>query len=482
MSLARGSFHQKVLISREDFALSQVNRRTFLRHAATAGGAALAFESLVARAALVAGDPAVLAAKSFGYGALSPARTKNTGETLLALPPGFEYTVFGRTGSKMSDGRPTPRAHDGMAAFLVGGQLRLVRNHEVRTPTGVPRGALAENFSYDDLAGGGTTTLVINPKTRELIRDFVSLSGTLVNCAGGPTPWGSWISCEETVMGTKKFLDNQKREVGGFGQAHGYCFEVTASADGPVRPVPIKPMGRFVHEAVAVDPQTKIVYETEDRQTAGFYRYLPAKPGDLLAGGQLQMLAIKDRLNYDTRSGQRASEALPAAWVDIANPDPAEAESDAAAVYKQGVARGGATFARLEGCWHGGGRIFFTATNGGDKKLGQVWEYQPQSRDDGRLTLLFESPSVEVLQAPDNLCVSPHDGLMICEDGGGEQFVRGLTGRGRIFDFARNVVPGFEDREFAGATFSPDGETLFVNVQTPGLTFAIWGPWKNFSS
>ncbi|HVF28271.1 MAG TPA: alkaline phosphatase PhoX [Pyrinomonadaceae bacterium] len=459
--------------------MSRFNRRAFLRQAAIAGGGALAFEGLVALAAC---DSAVMDAKSAGYGSIFPARTKNTGETLLALPRGFEYTVIGRAGSMMSDGRPTPRAHDGMAAFLVDGHLRLVRNHEVRTPIGVPRGAMADSPSYDELAGGGTTTLVINPKTRELIKDFVSLSGTLVNCAGGPTPWGSWISCEETVMGTKKFLDDQKRETGGFGKAHGYCFEVAASANSPVAPVPIRPMGRFVHEAVAVDPRTQVVYETEDRQTAGFYRYVPVKPGDLLAGGRLQMLAVKDRPNYDTRSGQKAGATLPVSWVDIANPDPAEAETDALAVYRQGVARGAATFARLEGCWYGDGRIFFTATNGGDKKLGQVWEYQPQGKDDGRLTLLFESPSVEVLQAPDNLCVSPHDGLMICEDGGGEQYMRGLTRRGKIFDFARNVVPGFADKEFAGATFSPDGETLFVNVQTPGLTFAIWGPWKNLSS
>jgi len=234
-----------------------------------------------------------------------------------------------------------------------------------------------------------------------------------------------------------------------------------------------------VHEAIAVDPKTSIVYETEDRLTAGFYRYVPNKKARLAAGGRLQMLAVKDRAGYDARTGQKVGAVLSVVWVDIENPDPVEAETDAFAVYKQGIARGGATFTRLEGCWHGEGRIYFTSTNGGDRGLGQVWEYQPQGKAGGLLKLLYESPDAEALRAPDNLCVSPRGrGLLVCEDGEGTQRVRGLTREGRIFDFASNLVPGFENREFAGATFSPDGKTLFVNVQTPGLTFAIWGPWK----
>ncbi len=416
-----------------------------------------------------------------GYGPVRPIKARNTGEMFLALPEGFEYNVIGRTGAKMSDGRLTPGAHDGMAAFMVRGELRLVRNHEINNGMGAPGAALGEKH-YDETAGGGTTTLVINPLTREVVRDFISLSGTLVNCAGGPTPWGTWISCEETVMGTTRFRDQEGIERGGFARPHGYCFEVPASADGVVAPQPLKAMGRFVHEAIAVDPKTGDVYETEDRQTAGFYRFVPNKKDVLAAGGRLQMLAVKDRAGYDTRTGQKMGATLPVVWVEIERPDPPEAEQDDLAVYKQGVVRGGATFARLEGCWHGEGRIYFTSTNGGDKRLGQVWEYQPQGRAGGLLKLLFESPSAEVLRAPDNLCVSPRGrGLVVCEDGEGTQRMRGLTREGRIFDFASNLVPGFEHREFAGATFSPDGKTLFVNIQTPGLTFAIWGPWAKGS-
>ncbi|HYP53410.1 MAG TPA: alkaline phosphatase PhoX [Pyrinomonadaceae bacterium] len=461
--------------------MSKVNRRTFLRRGACAGGA-LALQGLAARGALEAlGGTA--AEEAGGYGPLVPSKSRNTGETLLALPEGFEYTVIGRTGSMMSDGRRTPRAHDGMAAFKVGRELRLVRNHEINTGVGTPGAALAEK-SYDALAGGGTTTLVIDPKTRELVRSFVSLSGTLINCAGGPTPWGSWISCEETVLGPRRFTNAEGRAFGGFERPHGYCFEVSAAADTAVAPEPLRAMGRFVHEAVAVDPKTKIVYETEDRGAGGFYRFLPDKPGRLAAGGRLQMLAVEGRPGYDTRKGQTAGVVLPVTWVDIERPDPPEAEQDAGAVYKQGVARGGATFARLEGCWYGAGRVYFTSTSGGDKQLGQVWEYETRGgRGGGLLRLLYESAATDTLRMPDNLCVSPRraDCLVVCEDGDGVNHVRCLTPRGHVFDLARNIVPGFEKREFAGATFSPDGQTLFVNIQVPGITFAVWGPWRSGS-
>ena len=147
-------------------------------------------------------------------------------------------------------------------------------------------------------------------------------------------------------MGATRFTDEEGNARGGFARPHGYCFEVAASANGVVAPEPLKAMGRFVHEAIAVDPKTGVVYETEDRQTAGFYRYVPNKKGRLAAGGRLQMLAVKDRDGYDARTRQKTGAGLPVVWVEIENPDPPEAETDALAVYKQGIARGGATFAR----------------------------------------------------------------------------------------------------------------------------------------
>jgi secreted PhoX family phosphatase len=179
------------------------------------------------------------------------------------LPSGFSYNVLGETGKRMSDGNITPADHDGMAAFADGAMVRLVRNHEAGAKPGKPLSSNATH-SYDVTAPGGTTTLLIDPRTRELARDWVSLSGTTRNCAGGPTPWNTWISCEETVAGKTVVSKGTKRE-GGLGEEHGYCFEVSASADAPVRAMPLKAMGRFVHEAVAVDARTGIVYQTEDK-------------------------------------------------------------------------------------------------------------------------------------------------------------------------------------------------------------------------
>lgn len=440
-----------------------MSRKDFLATGAGAGiGAALS--GLVARnAAARPGDRNKADRDSGGYGELSPKQAENDPGTYLALPEGFKYTMIGAIGTLMSDGNPTPPAHDGMASFTAPDGVRLVRNHEVRTPAGT--GVAIGGDSYDPLAGGGTTTLVVDPQTRLLQRDFVSLSGTYVNCAGGPTPGGSWLTCEETTAG----------ETSGFRKDHGYIFEVPSSNDGLAEPEPYRAMGRFVHEAVAIDPATGIAYETEDRGAAGFYRFLANDPRDFGAGGRLQMLAIKGRPNYDTRTGQRVGKPLPVEWVDIENPDPESAEQNSSAVYEQGQAEGGATFARLEGCWYGDGSIFLNSTSGGDEELGQVWQYRPRGNSGGQLILLFESENPEMLDAPDNICVSPRGGLAICEDGDNEQYVRGLTQQGRIFDFALNVENNFE---FAGANFSPDGETLFVNVQTPGRTFAIWGPWE----
>jgi secreted PhoX family phosphatase len=410
-------------------------------------------------------------------GSLAPTPSINTNETVLAVPHDFQYTVLGKTGARMSDGHLTPAAHDGMAAFQVKGELRLVRNHEVNIPVG-REGAAVSKIAYDPMAAAGTTTLVINPRTREIEKDFISLSGTLINCAGGPTPWNSWISCEETVLGPRKFKNDQNQDQGGFSKPHGYCFEVSALSDGPVKPIPLKAMGRFVHEALAVDPKTGIVYLTEDKPACGFYRFIPKQRGKLVRGGRLQMLAIKDHPKLDARKGQKENQRLAVKWVDIPNPDPPEADVDALAVFKQGLTGGGTIFSRLEGCLYGRGKIFFTSTDGGDRKLGQVWEFEPGTdKAGGTLTLLLEPKDAAVLNMPDNLCLTRSGGLMICEDNAAEVHLQMLTQAGDVVPFAKNVMPGYHTREFAGVTFSPDGQTLFVNIQTPGVTLAIWGPF-----
>jgi secreted PhoX family phosphatase len=456
------------------------NRRDFLLRATRAAGAAVlapSLQGLVACASAPAlnagGAPAARRAArgEGGYGELQPAGAE------LSLPPGFSYTVLSRAGGMMSDGNPTPNAFDGMAAFaLPNGNVRLIRNHENRDNplTAKVKGDVGR--AYDRRAGGGCTSLEVRVAadgSATLVRDFVSLNGTIINCAGGPTPWGSWLSCEESTDG----------RVHGWGEQHGYIFEVPATAEDEVDAVPLKAMGRFVHEAVAVDPNSGIVYETEDRFLAGFYRFIPNERAVLRAGGRLQMLAIAGRRNVDLSQGQRAGVALPAVWVNIDDPD-RNSPWDSQGVFAQGYDRGGARFSRLEGCWYGDGSVFFHATDGGDAGLGQVWQYRPTSADVGELTLVFESPSADVLDSPDNITVSPRGGIVICEDGAGEQFIRGLTRDGRIFDFAKNLQ---NSDEFAGACFSPDGRTLFVNMMgstidagpSRGVTVAIWGPWQN---
>jgi secreted PhoX family phosphatase len=439
--------------------MRRVGRRTFLQAGVSVGiGLAAGPIEALGRMSTAWADTAGAAPWSpanGGYGRLSAAGP------VLDLPDGFRYVRFGDEGSPMAGGVPTPPSHDGMAVFPgQSGTVRLVRNHEI--------GEIGRAFArpaYDPSATGGTTTLVFDTRAGRLLSSFPSLAGTYRNCAGGRTPWGSWLSCEEGTSGTRA----------GFDRLHGYVFEVPSQANGPVTPVPLRAMGRFVHEAVAVDPSSGIVYMTEDRLTAGFYRFLPTTPGRLQAGGRLQMLAIDSRPHYDTRTRQPTGVALPATWVDIDDPDPADAGPNPLAVFQQGVGRGGAVFGRLEGCCYNQGRILVTATSGGDAGCGQLWEYRPQPDGRGTLRLVFESPAERFLRQPDNVTVSPRGGVLLCEDHSGYDRLIGLDRDGQPFEFARNRLTA---GEFAGVTFGPAGNWLFVNIQRPGMTLAITGPWQ----
>jgi secreted PhoX family phosphatase len=414
---------------------------------------------------------------------------ENTGLPLLRLPEGFRYRTFSWTGDPMSGDVPTPPEHDAMGVIQAEGDIvTLVRNQEIskdghalESPTAKP---------YDKNACGGCVTLKFNTSTGEWLDSWVSLSGSSRNCAGGVTPWGTWLSCEETVLGSDLNYDRYKLKPRNFEETHGWIFEVDPQGVGS--PEPLKDMGRFVHEAVAIDHESGIVYETEDRETAGFYRFLPNEKGNLKAGGTLQIAEVVGQ--PDLRGGVPANSRFDVRWHTIPDPQlahtPGTNPPDELGVYTQGKQLGGSTFSRLEGCWFGNGLVYFDATSGGSAAAGQIWQYDPQAE---QLALLFESPDKRVLNMPDNLCVSPQGGLVLCEDNdyGADEYPQRifvLSKEGKLSLFAQNnvVLQGekngfkgdFRNKEWAGACFSPDGQWLFVNAQTPGITFAITGPWE----
>ena len=414
-----------------------------------------------------------------GYGPLRTVRDMNTGLPLLKLPEGFSYTSFGWTDELMANGQKTPGSHDGMGVVRADGDvLTLVRNHEVGTGSGSFAPAAG---SYDPRCGGGTSTLRFDARKGALLDTRPSLGGTVNNCGGGITPWGTWLSCEEFVSAAGPV------RLGGVECAlacdHGYVFEVPA--DGLSRAEPILAMGQFKHEAVTVDPASGLFYLTEDQEPeAGFYRMIPKVKGEPARGGRLQMLKAVGA--PDLRSGRRVGERLRVEWVEIEQPTQGvQAHGGPRGVVRQGLAGGASKFTRLEGCIAGDNKVYFTATNGGDAECGQVWAYHPDAEI---LELVFESPDPAVLDFPDNVVLSPRGGLVICEDSNqAVQRLYGMTGAGGLFEFCRNNVRldgsggfagDFRDSEWAGACFSPDGKWMFANVQSPGFTVAITGPWK----
>ncbi|MEU2395512.1 alkaline phosphatase PhoX [Streptomyces sp. NPDC007369] len=427
--------------------------------------------------ALHAADPRAAARARAGYGPLLP-----DPDQLLDLPSGFTYRVLSRAGDPLRSGEGTVPANcDGMAAFAAGadGGVRLVRNHENRT-TAALRVPAVDGLTYDPAALGGCTLLGLDPDGR-VTAERVALAGTAVNCAGGRTPWNTWLSCEET---------EDRAGTSGYTRDHGYVFEVDPADPHRSGAVPLTALGRFAHEAVAVDPYRGTVYETEDAFVEPFglfFRFLPARPlggpGSLRAGGQLQALRVPGvpDLSVVTEPGAE----FPAEWVPV--PDPSAAGTP---IRFQDFGPGGITHAqKLEGCYWGDGGVHFvssyarSAEGAAADHHGQVWFHDPV-RGTIRLDVVF-GPAADLRlpgDSPDNICLAPDGGLMVCEDGGGAQYVFGVTPGGEVYPVARNAddigragAPEFG--EFAGVTFSPDGRTMYVNAYTPGTTFAVTGPW-----
>ncbi|NIO48498.1 MAG: DUF839 domain-containing protein [Candidatus Aminicenantes bacterium] len=461
----------------------EINRRSFLKKSG------LAFLSLFALKNAFADDINISFLsddiKKFGYGPL----IKDT-KKIIDLPKDFSYKIISRVGEKMTDGFYVPAYPDGMGTFPGPDGLTIIlRNHEIWPGLPSSFGAfgkrnrllkkLSDDLIYDkgrkdNRCLGATTTLVFDTKSQRLKSQFLSLAGTLANCSGGVTPWNSWLTAEETFEETGKIYNKD----------HGYIFEVPVSVEPRIaQPLPLKAMGHFVHEGVAVEPDRSIVYQTEDQQDSLFYRFIPNKAKYLSEGGRLQCLAVAGMPQFVTRNwgNQRVSpgEILTVHWLDLDDVDP-----DQDNLRYQGYKKGAAVFARGEGLCLSDGVVYFACTIGGQTSTGQIWRYilspfegsEREKESPGKLELFIELNDRKTLENPDQLAMAPWDDLLVCEDGPGEQYLLGITPQRKIYKFARNAL---DDSEFSGTSFSPDGSTMFLNNLKSGLTFAVTGPWKH---
>ncbi|MFJ3882498.1 alkaline phosphatase PhoX [Streptomyces sp. NPDC090077] len=413
---------------------------------------------------------------------------------LLALPAGFTYRVITRSGvTTLESGESTPSNHDGTAAFEGHhGVTLLVNNHELKGPRSgwahpVP---LTEGLVYDPAASGGCT--VVEVRRGGGVAEWVGIAGTSTNCAGGATPWGTWLTCEETEDLAGK---------NGMTKDHGYVFEVDPHDRRANRdPRPVKAFGRYAHEAVVIDPRQGHAYLTEDASGPNglLYRWTPPH-GFRHGRGRLRTLAddagvlaaakcfdSQGRFVDDLSRATKTGTVYGVDWVEVTDRD-----ARSLSVRKQFAAGAVTRGRKLEGMWWADGGAYFVSSyareeSPGAAHDGQVWFYDPKRRTI-RLVVLIgvnRDPGADGgYDGPDNITVSPYGGLVIAEDGEGLQHLFGATESGRVYPLARNelnigTAEEPEYSEFTGVCFSPDGRTLYANIQDPGIMLAITGPWR----
>ncbi|MFE1782360.1 alkaline phosphatase PhoX [Streptomyces sp. NPDC059506] len=385
-----------------------MERRSFLRGAVVGGGVA-AFGGSLWRGAAVAAP----AQPGIGpNGALGAADANG-----VRLPAGFTSRVIARSGQKVADTSYTwHNAPDGGACFADGTGWIYVSNSEISL-TG---GAGAVRF---DSSGSVTGAYRI-------------LSNTNSNCAGGATPWKTWLSCEEVSRGHVYETDP---------------WGVKAAVQRPA-------MGRFKHEAAACDPVRKVVYLTEDETDGCFYRFTPTTWGDL-SSGRLEVMV----------GGSGTSGAV--TWATV--PDP-----DGSPTATRNQVSGAKRFNGGEGCYYADGVCYFTTK--GDNR---VWAYDAAA---STVSLTYDDSLVTSGSAPltgvDNVTGSASGDLFVAEDGGSMDICV-ITPDGVVAPFLR--IEGQSGSEITGPAFSPDGRRLYFSSQrgtsgssSGGITYEVTGPFR----